>query len=187
MMSDGFDRDTSQDSEESSRGTPQALLRDDRQGAVISEDGAYRYRLWREWNAQKPTLAFVMLNPSTADASEDDPTIRRCLGYAKDWGYGKLVVANLFALRSTDPSNLRDHPNPVGPENDGHLQQVCDGAEKVIVAWGTDGSLRDREMEVAGLLDDRDLFALATTKDGHPAHPLYQPADTDPTLWEVTA
>ena len=119
-----------------------------------------------------------MLNPSTADAIMDDPTIRRCIGYAEDWGYGRLVVGNLFALRSTDPRQLDDHSTPVGSDNDEHLLAICDEAEKIIVAWGTHGSLRDRDRKVAQLLNV-DLYALDTTQDGHPAHPLYQPADID--------
>lgn len=160
------------------------ILRDDRQGAVLSADREYRYRLWRTWNEEKPTLAFIMLNPSTADESEDDPTIRRCLGYAEDWGYGTLIVGNLFALRATDPSELRDHPDPVGPENDRHLREICDEADKVIVAWGTDGSLNDRESEVVDLLDV-DLYALNETKHGHPNHPLYQPKDAEPEVFDL--
>lgn len=162
------------------------IFTDNRSGANLSDDGQYRYRLWRTWDASKPTLAFIMLNPSTADASDDDPTVRRCLGYAKDWGYGTLVVGNLFALRSTDPSNLKDHPDPVGPGNDDHLHRICEDADRVVVAWGTKGALHDRERAVAGLLD-ADLYALDTTKDGHPNHPLYQPKDAEPTLWNGSA
>lgn len=161
------------------------LFQDDRNGAVISDDAEYRYRLWRTWDTEKPTLAFVMLNPSTADASEDDPTIRRCLGYAKDWGYGTLVVVNLFALQNTNPKNLRGHPNSVGPENDKHLRDACDEAERVVVAWDANGSLHDRSRSVARLLE-ADLYALETTKDGHPVHPLYQPSDAEPELWDVS-
>src|SRR5699024_3313895 len=140
--------------------------------------GDYRYRLWRTWNDEKPTVAFIMLNPSTADASTDDPTIRRCLGYAEEWGYGGLGVGNLFALLCTDPRRLDEHPVPVAPDNDEHLLAIRNKAEKIIAAWGVRGSLRNRDRTVARLLD-ADLYALDTTKDGHPAHPLYQPADTD--------
>lgn len=161
------------------------LLRDNRHGAVLSDDREYRYRLRRTWDAEKPTVAFLMLNPSTADEKENDPTIRRCVGFAEDWGFGSLVVANLFALRATDPSELRGHPAPVGPENDRHLREVCDEAEKVVAAWGTDGDLDDREREVADLLDVQ-LHALDTTKDGHPNHPLYQPKDAEPSPWDVS-
>ncbi|REA00199.1 hypothetical protein DEQ92_20310 [Haloferax sp. Atlit-6N] len=156
---------------------------DNRADAVLSDDGTYRYRLSRTWNTDKPAVAFVMLNPSTADATSDDPTIRRCLGFAKDWGFGSLVVANLFALRSTDPAVLAGHTDPVGPENDAYLQDVCDSAEQVVVAWGAKGSLNGRAEAVADLLDDYDLYALDTTKAGHPAHPLYQPADAELTNW----
>ena len=114
----------------------ESSLQDTRRTAVFSTDDDYRYRLGRLWNADKPIVAFVMLNPSTADATTDDPTIRRCLNYAEDWGYGTLLVGNLFALRSTDPSRLHDHPEPVGPDNDEHLWEICEAAERVIAAWG---------------------------------------------------
>jgi len=158
-------------------------LRDNRNSAVLSNDRTYRYRLTRTWDTAKPTLAFIMLNPSTADESEDDPTIRRCLGYAEDWDYGSLVVGNLFALRATDPSELRDHGNPVGPENDRHLREIVNDADQVVAAWGTDGGLYDREREVCDLLGV-DLYALDTTKHGHPNHPLYQPKDADPEVYD---
>ena len=160
------------------------ILQDTRTGATLSDDGTYRYRLHRTWDTAKPTLAFIMLNPSTADATDDDPTIRRCLGYAKDWGYGRLVVGNLFALRSTDPANLKDHSDPVGPANDEHLQAICDEADRVVVAWGTKGTLHGREQAVADALD-ADLYALNTTKDGHPNHPLYQPKDAELERWSA--
>jgi hypothetical protein len=158
--------------------------RQNNRGALISADGDYRYRLWRTWDDEKPTVAFIMLNPSTADATTDDPTIRRCIGYAEDWGYGTLVVGNLFALRSTDPGELSDHSDPVGPDNDEHLLAICDEAKQIIAAWGTHGSLRDRGRTVAHLLD-ADLYALDTTQDGQPTHPLYQPADRDPQPFTV--
>lgn len=91
---------------------------------------------------------------------------------------------NLFALRSTDPENLRDHPDPVGPENDEHLREVCGEAERVVAAWGANGSLHDRAREVPRLLEV-DLYALETTKAGHPVHLLYQPSDADPELWDA--
>lgn len=128
-------------------------LRDDRRGALISDDGVYRYRLHRTWDSAKPTVAFLMLNPSTADATEDDPTIRRCIGFAKEWGYGTLIVGNLFALRSTDPERLTEHPEPVGPENDAHLMSICGAADQTIAAWGTRGSFGSRGYEVVEMLD----------------------------------
>lgn len=158
--------------------TDSPILRDDRTGADLSDDREYRYRLWRTWDAEMPTVAFVMLNPSTADESEDDPTIRRCIGFAKEWGYGTLVVGNLFAYRATDPSELRDHPDPVGPENDERLSRIVDEADKVVVAWGNHGEFQGRGDEVTALLD-ADLYALDITKRSQPVHPLYQPADAE--------
>lgn len=159
-------------------------LSDTRSDAVLSEDRQYRYRLTRTFDVENPTLAFLMLNPSTADETDDDPTIRRCLGYAKDWGYGTLVVGNLFAYRTSDPEDLRDVGDPIGPDNDDHLRAICHEADRVIVAWGTDGDLLDREREVVEMLD-ADLYALDTTKHGHPNHPLYQPKDAEPELFEL--
>jgi hypothetical protein len=148
--------------------------------AVISACGAYRYRLERLWDEEKDKVAFLMLNPSTADASQDDPTIRRCIGFAKSWGFGGLIVGNLFALRSTDPRALYDHPDPVGPDNNNHLRAIARCAETVICAWGTHGALHDRGRKVAELLDDRNLAALKLTANGHPGHPLYVAASTQP-------
>lgn len=159
--------------------TETPFLRDDSCGAVFDEDRTYRYRLWRTWDVSKPTLAFVMLNPSTADETTLDPTCRRCKGYAEDWGYGTLIVGNIFALRSTDPDELYDHPAPVGPDNDDHLRAICQEAEMVVAAWGAHGGLHGRGQDVCAALD-ADLHALDTTKEAHPVHPLYQPADIDP-------
>jgi hypothetical protein len=158
------------------------LLQDDHQGAKFSDDQEYRYRLWRTWNHTKPTITFVMLNPSTAGETADDPTIRRCINFAQEWGYGTLEVVNLFGLRATDPSKLQEHNAPIGPKNDEFLRQACQDAEMVVVAWGADGSLYGREREVTEMLS-MDLYALDTTKDNHPVHPLYQPADTEPLKW----
>lgn len=156
----------------------QSVLFDDRQGADISDDGEYRYRLWRTWNPSKPAVAWIMLNPNTADATVDDPTVRRCIGYAEDWGYGGIVVGNLFALRSTDPSKLEEHEAPVGPQNDEVLRGIVAEAELVVAAWGTKGASRDRGREGREMLEC-ELKALDTTKDSHPVHPLYQPADAE--------
>ncbi|WP_176451091.1 DUF1643 domain-containing protein [Halorubrum sp. Ea1] len=147
--------------------------------AVLSPDRVYRYRLSRTWDRDNPTLGFIMLNPSTADESEDDNTIRRCLGYAKDWGYGSILVGNLFAYRATDRSQLREYNNPIGPKNDEHLRSICEEVDMTVAAWGTDGALYNRGPEVVEMLD-ADLYALNRTKEGHPNHPLYQPKDAEP-------
>lgn len=155
--------------------------------AIISDDGVYRYRLIRGWDASLPRCCFVMLNPSVADHAIDDPTCRRCVGYAKAWGFGSLTIVNLFALRSTDPAALRSHPNPVGPENDGHILDVASDVPLVVAAWGSHGSLFGRSAAVRRLLRDRGirLDCLAKTKGGEPGHPLYLPANLTPVPLEV--
>jgi len=149
--------------------------------AVLSECGAYRYRLERRWDEGKP-LNFVMLNPSTADANADDPTITRCITRAQRLGFPALVVTNLFAFRSTQPMALRKAADPVGPENDGHLLEVALGAGMVLCAWGFHGALNGRGVEVESLLRDwgADLYALKLSQAGWPCHPLYLPYELEP-------
>ncbi len=156
------------------------FAKEPKSSAIISACGAYRYRLERQWDGEKPKVAFLMLNPSTADAEADDPTIRRCIGFAKSWGFGALIVGNLFALRSTDPAALYSHADPVGPDNDKHLGAIARSAETIICAWGTHGAFRDRGRTVAEMLDGHNLAALTVTKDGHPGHPLYIAASMQP-------
>jgi len=150
--------------------------------AIISECGKYRYLLQRFWDSRLETLNFVMLNPSTADASVDDATIRRCLGFARDLGFGSLEVTNLFALRSTDPKALRDHIDPVGPENDEQIISSAQVCQMTICAWGTHGTYRNRASKVLDLLRKAGIkpHALALSKDGHPKHPLYLKSDLKP-------
>jgi hypothetical protein len=151
--------------------------------AQFSEDGVYRYTLTRRWGAGRRAV-FIMLNPSTADADVNDPTVARCCRYARDWGMGQLLVLNLFALRSTDPRGLRTHPNPVGPEND-HVFRAVQREDLVVAAWGTHGAFGDRDAQVLGLLRERRVAVhyLRLTKNNHPAHPLYLPASLRPTFW----
>ena len=122
------------------------------------------------------TVLFVMLNPSTADAETDDPTIRRCAGFARRWGFRELAVANLFALRATNPRELWRASDPVGPENDQHLVEMSSRADAVIAAWGAHGVYRNREQHVLRLLNGTVEY-LGLTKQGHPRHPLYLRAD----------
>src|SRR5689334_18589152 len=117
-------------------------------GALFDPTGRYRYRLWRQWDPAKPAVAFVMLNPSTADATTDDPTIRRCFGFAQGWGFGRLEVVNLFALRATDPRELARHPDPVGPANDAHIAAALALTDQAVAAWGCGGALRERGARV---------------------------------------
>jgi len=149
-------------------------------GAHISDCGSYRYNLYRCWDRSKPFMAFVMLNPSTADASEDDPTIRRCMSFAKRENCGGIEVVNLFAYRATDPKQMKSVIDPVGPENDAYLHEVAmDDNKYIVCAWGAHGSHRGRDKEVLKLLDiGSTIRHLGLTKAGQPKHPLYLKSDT---------
>ena len=156
--------------------------------AVFDETGAYRYRLSRTRSDGAGVVTFVMLNPSTADAEVNDPTIRRCIGFAWDWGYRALTVVNLFAYRATTPKELRRAKNPVGPANDEHLLAAVDAAEAVVAAWGVHGALHGRDREVMDLLAKRaELTCLGVTKGGLPRHPLYMPKRARPTPYSIPA
>lgn len=158
--------------------------------AIISPCGLYRYRLERDLGGVEAdpnrhvAVAFVMLNPSTADAERDDPTIRRCIGYARRWGYGKLIVGNAYAWRSTDPAGLWTAPDPVGPDNDQHIKQIARDADLVVCAWGAHASA-DRARRVYELITSagRQPRALTLTKAGAPGHPLRLRADLRPVPW----
>jgi hypothetical protein len=155
--------------------------------AELSACRRYRYSLTRQWSSRNPTCLFIGLNPSTADERTDDPTIRRCMRFAQGWGYGKLVMANLFAFRATDPSVLLRIEDPIGPENDKHLSSLSADAAIVIIAWGANGACTYRSSHVLKLLNDTEASAkihcLGKTKDGHPKHPLYLPKTTEPILF----
>ncbi|MCX6395777.1 MAG: DUF1643 domain-containing protein [Propionibacteriales bacterium] len=149
--------------------------------AVFSPDEQHRYLLSRTWDAGRPPAVFVMLNPSTATAEVFDPTVRRCAGFARSWGAGGLVVANIFALRATNPRELYDHADPNGPDNDAALSALPPSARHRVAAWGNHGRLGERGAVVVGLLGTVTgpvLECLGTTKTGHPRHPLYVPATT---------
>ncbi|WP_028003193.1 DUF1643 domain-containing protein [Sinorhizobium meliloti] len=154
--------------------------------ASLSACRTYRYRLDRVWSEAEPKVAFIMLNPSTADEQKDDPTIRRCIGFAKSWGYGGIVVGNLFALRSTDPKALYTHADPIGPDNDKYLWDIANDCHQVIAAWGTHGALNNRGHEVAHMLNGTNLSALKVTAGGFPGHPLYIAASTQPKAYFAT-
>lgn len=141
-------------------------------GAVIV---AYRYRLWRTWDAARPRLLWVLLNPSTADGQADDPTLRRCIGFSEDWGYGGLEIVNLFALRTPHPQDLYRAPDPVGSENDQYIAAAASRAAGIIVAWGEQGTYRQRDRAVLALLSQHSaqpLRCLGLSRTGSPRHPL---------------
>src|SRR5687768_16866498 len=115
----------------------------EKRGARFSACRTYRFELWRIWDEDGPKLNVIGLNPSTADENLDDPTIRRCIGFARDWGFGGLVMTNLFAYRSTDPKGLAAVDDPVGPNNDYHLEiAACSGTP--LAAWGAHPLARER-------------------------------------------
>ena len=149
-------------------------------GAVLSADGSCRYLLARIWEPALWPAVFVMLNPSTADATVDDRTIHRCMDFARRWGCGGIVVVNLFAIRATDPRVMLAHREPVGERNDDVIRAVARmHAKHWVAAWGVHGTHRGRDVEVARLLTDSKvaLQCLRLSKQGHPWHPLYLPAD----------
>lgn len=151
--------------------------------ATISSCDQYRYRLSRLADDANP-LAFIMLNPSTADASIDDPTIRRCLGFATSHGYAGIEVFNLYALRATDPKKLLSHPAPVGPDNDFHLKLAAAQHKQLVCAWGGNAKSGRVEHVRQMFLDGGcQLMCLGKNKDGSPKHPLYLPSDLKITPW----
>lgn len=142
----------------------------------------FRFRVSRVWNPRLPRCVFVMLNPSTATAFQLDPTVRRTVAFAKLWGCGALEVVNIFAFRSTDPSALYKHPDPVGVGNDDAIVAAASAGAVVVAAWGTHGALSGRGERVRTLLTEAGvgLVALRVTNGGFPGHPLYVAADTVP-------
>lgn len=177
-------------------------------GAKISNCGKYRYRLWREWRGSAPNknwrwlgakdgngkelgfpkpCVFIMLNPSTADGEKDDPTIRRCVFFAKQLGFDRLEVINLFAYRATDPQQLlalNHDDDPVGVKNEEAFREATRDAGEIIAAWGVHGTHLAQDETALGWLDGFDrtvvVKCLGITKDGHPKHPLYLPSNTKP-------
>lgn len=171
-------------------GLPQRCARDHnvRPNTACAGCHPYRYQLTRIWDPAVTPATFIMLNPSTADAFTEDATVRRCVGFARQWGCGGVVVLNLFALRSTDPRALYRHDDPVGPDNGevigGYLTRITRADPPtpaiygpVVAAWGHHGTHLNRAQQVARMVAERgiQLHALAVTKAGHPGHPLYLP------------
>lgn len=162
---------------------------------LFSADRVYRFTLWRDWEQEygffntpahpNSYVNFIGLNPSTADETLDDPTIRRCIRFAKDWGYPAYCMTNIFAYRETKAALMRKHPAPIGEGNDGHLLNIAKAAGLVVAAWGANGGDDTRGRHVAALLAAAGvkLHALAVNDDGSPQHPLYLPLKSIPTPW----
>lgn len=152
-----------------------------RSTASFDRSRRYRYSLLRVWDESLPRCCFCMLNPSTADATQNDPTIARCIAYAERWGFGSLEAINIFALRSTDPVGLYRETDPVGPGNDRAIRRAAARADLVVLAWGNHGRLGERSLRVRRLLAPictPHHFGL--TKLDEPKHPLYLRADAKP-------
>lgn len=169
--------------------------------AVISDDHQYRYILEREWGAEDLTLEngdhrvlWIMLNPSTADALKDDPTLTRCIGYSRAWGYGALSVVNLYALRTPDPTLLNAHPDPIGPAADAWIRAALrprNGRAPgcAVVGWGATKpkgiNHAARVAAVTQMIFDAgvSMVCLGRNKDGSPGHPLYLKKDAETEEW----
>lgn len=156
--------------------------------AVLSDDRRYRYSLHRIWNAEKELVMFVGLNPSTADERVDDMTTRRCMRFARDWGYGGLVLTNLYAWRATHPDELRTVEEPIGGTlNDSTIDREARRAAFVVAAWGASlppgGQQRADDVRARLEFDGLDLRVLALAASGAPRHPLYMRASCIPIPW----
>ena len=151
-------------------------------GAQFSRCRRWRYLLWRRWDETKPVANFLMLNPSTADEFKLDPSCTRARNYAERWGYGGLIVTNIFGWRATDPKVMRSVKDPVGRGNNAAIVRAAKEAAIVVCAWGSHGEHRGRGAEVLHLLGQNRIEpnALRVTAGGHPSHPLYLPASLNP-------
>lgn len=164
----------------------------------------YRYVLWRQFysmlavtppllpvegNREHNYLMVIGLNPSTADETQDDPTIRRCIGFAKRWGYGALCMTNLFAWRATRPEDMKRQDDPCGPDNQHHLLSSAKGAGMVLAAWGKHGSYRSQDLTACAWLSEIgvNMHCLRENRDGSPIHPLYVASKTAPIAYDRCA
>jgi hypothetical protein len=154
-------------------------------GAVFSSCRRWRTLLWRRWDETKPAANFLMLNPSTADELKLDPSCTRARVYAEKWGYGALIVTNLFAWRATDPDDMKAARDPVGKGNDAAILRAAREAGIVVCAWGNHGAHAGRSTRVLEMLRKErvQLHALRVNAGGEPAHPLYLPGDLKPVQW----
>lgn len=150
---------------------------------IFSSCRKYRYVLWREWDKNNPKYAmFIGLNPSTADETLDDPTIRRCIQFSKDWGYGSLCMTNIFAFRTPEPKIMKLESAPIGEDNDKYLLEYSKDAAIVIACWGNDGKYLNRGEYIKKLIPN--LYCLKLSKNGNPWHPLYLKKDLKPFIYE---
>jgi hypothetical protein len=154
--------------------------------AVISPCGNYRYWLHRSWVSGRGWVTFIMINPSTADASKNDPTMHKVIAYAKSMGFNGVIVVNLYAARSPDPETLLELDDPVGRQwNDEYIKLALSESERVICAWGAHRLIHRRDYQVLKLIKAVGMTpeCLQRGKHGTPAHPLYLPADLKPQVY----
>lgn len=149
--------------------------------AALSSDARFRYELIRQWDSNNRSVAFILLNPSTADSAEDDNTIRRCVGFAQRWGYGGIVIYNLYAYRTRYPQELKAARYPVGPDNDTWLKKLADSRMDIVAAWGVHAQ-NDRVQDVVKLIN-RPMMCISVNADGSPSHPLMLSYQTQRRAW----
>lgn len=151
--------------------------------AEISECTSFRYALWRTWDSSKEKVLFIGLNPSWADEVEGDHTVARCISYAKQWGYGGIIVGNLFAFRTPVPAVMKAAADPVGPDNDGWLARLKDEADLTVAIWGNHGAFMGRHLQVKALFPE--LKCLRVTGSGQPHHTRGLPDGIQPVPYEL--
>lgn len=151
---------------------------------IFSPDRKYRYTLWRFWDSNPNFCMFIGLNPSTADETLDDPTIRRCIGFSKAWGYGAYCMTNLFGYRATDPKVMKQQSDPNGEDNIQHILRCASQASIILAAWGNHGSYLNQDLAVINALKSIkvNVHHLGLTKENQPKHPLYLKKDLRPEL-----
>lgn len=160
--------------------------------AIFSDCRTWRYNLIREFEDQSlvgersGTMVMILLNPAKATAEEDDPTNQRGIDFAKRWGFRRLEFVNLFAGRTPYPEKLKEMDDPIGPENDKHILEACERADKIVCGWGNHGDYLDRSVEVYEMISEYDLECFGVNNSGEPVHPLYQPADANTKSYERT-
>jgi hypothetical protein len=151
-------------------------------GALFSTCRNWRYALWRNWEGGNGRVLFIGLNPSKADEHHNDPTIRRCMGFARDWGYGGILMGNIYAFCATRPSELFKTPEKEGPENQQILDTMCHLATKVVCCWGNHGLAKQGDMPL--LSGKLPIHCLKLNRSGAPAHPLYLRKYLKPAIWK---
>jgi hypothetical protein len=147
-------------------------------GAIFDATGLYRYTLWREWDRTRSRVAIIMLNPSVANETQNDPTIRRCIAFARSWGHGSVEIVNLFAYRTSYSKELLNATEPIGIDNDKYVLQASNRSRRLVLAWGNWGYVRNRAGQVCNLLAEIEVHCLGLTRTGQPRHPLYLAKDT---------